>query len=531
MKKIQFRLLGWFLGISTCVLGSLGAYTYHQQRIDLTRDLQEQIEGVVNRLGKTLTQALYNFEYDQIGNILRAEMNNENVSAVIVATKDKVVAGLKRDENRQVVESKDVPTGLPATKILQLMKEEHKVGEVSIYMNDQFINKALRQQLREVVTQVTVLALVLLGLVSFLLKRVLTRPLQAIATTLLEIAGSRDCSLRLQKDNDDEIGIVVDSINILLKTIEEKADLARSIAAGNLAVDASPAGQRDTLGISLQNMVTSLSEVISDVAQMGVQVSLGSDQISKSNQLLSVGTTEQAASLQEITSAMIEIGAQTKANAGNALQAKTLAENASEAAQTGNTHMGRMVEAMGEINQASQQIAKVIKVIDEIAFQTNLLALNAAVEAARAGQYGKGFAVVAEEVRNLATRSAKAALETTELIDKSLSKVENGTVIANQTEGALQEIVASTRKASDLVYEISAASEEQALGISEASQCLAQIDAVTQQNTANAEETAAAAQSLSYLAAELKEKIQRFKLQERSATPRATSPLRLAPPA
>jgi methyl-accepting chemotaxis protein len=187
----------------------------------------------------------------------------------------------------------------------------------------------------------------------------------------------------------------------------------------------------------------------------------------------------------------------TKQNADNAQQANTLATEARKAADTGTESMARMNGAIEEIQKSSDETAKIIKVIDEIAFQTNLLALNAAVEAARAGEAGKGFAVVAEEVRNLAMRSAEAAKNTANMIEESVKNSKNGVDIANEVAKVLDEIVSGIGKTTDLVSEIAAASQEQAQGIDQVNTAMAQMDKVTQQNAANAEESASASEELS----------------------------------
>jgi len=187
----------------------------------------------------------------------------------------------------------------------------------------------------------------------------------------------------------------------------------------------------------------------------------------------------------------------TKQNADNAVQANSLAGEANQSATKGNEAMGRMSQAIGEIQKSADETAKIIKVIDEIAFQTNLLALNAAVEAARAGEAGKGFAVVAEEVRNLAMRSAEAAKNTASMIEESVKNSKNGVDIAGEVAKMLEEITDSSRKANELVGEIAAASQEQAQGIDQVNTAMAQMDKVTQQNAANAEESASASEELS----------------------------------
>jgi len=221
-----------------------------------------------------------------------------------------------------------------------------------------------------------------------------------------------------------------------------------------------------------------------------------STNVSNTSQLLSQGATEQASALEQITASMHEINSKTKDNASNAITAQALSTDAKKSAESGNKQMETMVEAMGKINASSENISKIIKVIDEIAFQTNLLALNAAVEAARAGKHGKGFAVVAEEVRNLAARSAKAAKETTELIDDSGKKVQQGTGIVQMTAKSLDEIMNQTSKVNALIGDITSASNKQAEEISQMLKTLAQIDQVTQRNAGSAEDLAKSSRNL-----------------------------------
>ena len=311
------------------------------------------------------------------------------------------------------------------------------------------------------------------------------------------------------------INEVIDAVVAPIAEIREK--LAK-VSEGDLTayVTGQYKGDHEMLKNSLNGTLDKLNEILLQVRDASTQMSQGASQVSSTSQMISQGATEQSASLEEISASMNEINSQTKGNAESSGRANHLAQGAKDDAEGGSRNMGRMVQAMSEIDESAQKISKIIKVIDEIAFQTNLLALNAAVEAARAGVHGKGFAVVAEEVRNLAARSANAAKETTELIEGSIKKVNAGSNVAQLTSESLNKIVDGISKVTTLVGEIAAASNEQALGIGQVNQGLVQLDQVTQQNTANAEESAAAAVELSEQGAQLQELIGRFTLQAKA---------------
>jgi len=353
--------------------------------------------------------------------------------------------------------------------------------------------------------------LIILAAVIFLVARNIVRPLKMVVDSAQCIALG-DLGTSINYTGKDEIADLANAMNSMIESLKNKAREAEQIAGGNLTIDVAVASDKDTMGIAFRSMVSNLNEVLGEVQVAAKQIDAGSHQVSDTAQNLSQGATESAASLEEISSSMNEIGSQSQQSANNAQQASLLAQTAQASARNGSERMAEMITAMNDINSAGQNINKIIKVIDEIAFQTNLLALNAAVEAARAGQHGKGFAVVAEEVRNLAARSAKAASETAELIEGTVEKTVNGTQIAERTSKALEEIVASVLKVNDLVAEIAAAGTEQAQGIAQINIGLGQIDQAVQQSTATAEESAAAAEELSSQSVHLRKMLDRFTL-------------------
>ncbi|HEX9063382.1 MAG TPA: methyl-accepting chemotaxis protein, partial [Clostridia bacterium] len=306
------------------------------------------------------------------------------------------------------------------------------------------------------------------------------------------------------------------TLDAVVNPIHEALEVLTEMSKDNLTVsmEGNYKGDYHKIKEAVNHLLDSFNSVLGDIHVSSRQVSQGSKQIAQSSQALSEGSTRQASSIEELSASIEEISSQTGRNAENANKANELAEKTKEKAVQGNSQMKEMLKAMDDINDASSNISKIIKVIDEIAFQTNILALNAAVEAARAGQHGKGFAVVAEEVRNLAARSADAAKETTSMIEGSIKKSEGGARIAKDTANALSAITEEVSNVASLVSDIALASSEQASGIAQINQGITQVSQVVQINSATSQESAAASEELSGQAEMLNEIVGRFKLKK-----------------
>lgn len=306
---------------------------------------------------------------------------------------------------------------------------------------------------------------------------------------------------------------ILESIRSQKASIDEAVtagrDTTRSVIARNLWISYSVVGVFlaalliFTIPLVKRTVIRPMKTAIESNQQIAEFLSSAASQFRTASEVIAQGATEQASGLEETSSSLEEITSMTRNNADHAGQANVLAAQARQAANTGVEAIGKMNQAIVDIRTSADETAKIVKVIDEIAFQTNLLALNAAVEAARAGEAGKGFAVVAEEVRNLAIRSAEAAKDTAGKIEHSVKQAQNGVTLADGVSKALQEIAAQIGKTAELVQEISQASNEQAQGIEQINSSIAEMDKITQQNAANAEETVSSAEELNSQAEQL----------------------------
>lgn len=291
------------------------------------------------------------------------------------------------------------------------------------------------------------------------------------------------------------------------------AEIAERVADQDLSLEIqTKANDNSSVLVAMKRMITHLGGVIAEVRQSSEAIHLGASEIAAGNADLSSRTEQQASALAETASSMEELTATVKQNADNARQASGLALEASSTAERGGDVVGQVVKTMHGISNSSQQIAEITNVIDSIAFQTNILALNASVEAARAGEQGRGFAVVAGEVRNLASRSADAAKEIKELIEGAVSQIQAGSSLAESAGTTMEEVVGAVRRVTDIMDEISAASQEQSQGIDQVSQAVGQMDEVTQQNAALVQEASAAAASLEEQASRMEQAIAKFRL-------------------
>lgn len=362
-----------------------------------------------------------------------------------------------------------------------------------------------------VVGSLTALAVVLCISLEVRILGDMRRSMTMLSNAAIEIAKG-NVNVTLNKIKNDEFGELTDEFQKIIDNVKYQGSIAEMIAAGDLTADVKKKGDTDVLGNALEDILKENNKMLSDIRESTMQVSVGAEQVSDASQALAQGATEQASATEEITASMNEIAERTKLNVEQINEANDLVETMGREAISINEHMAEMMKAMSDINEASENISKIIKVIDDIAFQTNILALNAAVEAARAGVHGKGFAVVAEEVRSLAGKSASAANETAEMIEDSIHKVGLGSKLAEETNVSMAEIMRKIEQVVELTHSIAIASNDQATAVAQIDQAISQVSLVVQNNSATSEQCAAASEELSNQSLTLRNLVGKYKL-------------------
>ncbi|HXH62574.1 MAG TPA: methyl-accepting chemotaxis protein [Gemmatimonadales bacterium] len=365
---------------------------------------------------------------------------------------------------------------------------------------------------RQVTAQTTIATIVIAlaalltcAVLSVVIIRAVTRALRR-AVAVAERLAEGDTSLKVAPESEDEIGQLLGSMASVIRSTETMADAAARVASGDLSIAVRPRSGRDVLGNALEQMVGRLSRVIGDVKSGAAALSTASAQVSATSQTLSQGTSEQAAAVEETTSSLEEMSASITRNAENSRETE---QTAVRGAKDGEASGAAVLETLS----AMRAIADKISIVEEIAYQTNLLALNAAIEAARAGEHGRGFAVVATEVRKLAERSQSAAKEIGGLAAGSVQ-------VAERSGQLLAALVPAIRRTADLVQEVSAASNEQAAGVTQINRALSSVDQVTQRSASAAEELASTAQEMAGQAAGLQRVVDYFRVESLRESPR-----------
>ena len=536
-----------------------------------SKDLEEVISGVVAVDAAVKNNRIYT---DTVGRYIRdivikgagADVSTEKKA--IQQNIELITEGLDTMERLEVLDKDAVEEYRTAIeewlnigdKVLQLMDEgkEDEAEKVILEECTPMLKKvvelvkpldtetgSLRQEAMERNVRITNrssifivgMLLVSVAIAIFIAVRVtkmIVNPLKEVEEAMERIAQGK-MQQEFTYESDDEVGLLIENVKKSCEILEESiGDLTRlltEMADGNFDIrvkDGVYKGDLQPILLAIRQMNRNLSSTLSQINIASDEVANGADQVSSGAQALSQGATEQASAVEELAATINDISMQVQKTADNAREASAKVTEAQNELLFSNEHMSEMIEAMQEIEQKSGDIGKIIKTIEDIAFQTNILALNAAVEAARAGEAGKGFAVVADEVRNLASKSAEAASNTTNLIEGTIQAVTNGTHIAGQTAEALRVTVESTKQVVDYVDKISNAAIEQADAINQVTQGVDQISSVVQTNSATAEESAAASQELAGQSQLLKTLVGKFHLRRENGEEQQTTLTRSA---
>ena len=354
---------------------------------------------------------------------------------------------------------------------------------------------------------------------SLRISKMITTPINQIVEASSKIAmGHLDVNLK-NIDSKDETGQLATAFTDMLEGIRNQVLVAEDISNGDFTKEVPLRSQEDVLGIALRKIEKDLNRTLLLIRTSADQVNTGAEQVSSAAQALASGSTEQAATVEELNASIAAVAQQADQNATNVRLATNYVKQAGDGVLESNAHMEELKTSMGKIDTASEKISNITKVIEDIAFQTNILALNAAIEAARAGNAGKGFAVVADEVRNLATKSAEAAKETASLISRSVEAVLEGEEMTEKAAKILEDVAEKSKLVEQVIKEIENASSQQVVAIEEINQGLTQVSSVVQTNAATAEESSASSEELAAQSVTLQQEVSKFKLMDENAVP------------
>jgi len=481
----------------------------------MVKEYTEDITSGINILKYSVAELKKNPVIDVT---IISKIENEIDVAVPISTE--IIKLLEVSKNSQSIQMMEEQF-LPRLNTIQSTLDQIDNGLQT--KSDNFMNEISKTSM------ISIIALLISGIfgtaVAVLLGLNVTKSIVVPAKEIFEAANAisnGNFDYKIQYSSDDELGVaakeMINTVNILQLYIGKISEVLNKMAVGDMtaSIDIEYVGGFAPIKKSVEKILFSLNNTLSQINESSEQVASGSEQVSGGAQALSQGATEQASSIEELSASINEISEQVKQNAKKSNDVSKITNSTAREVEAGSEQMELMTKAMLDIKQSSNEIAKIIKAINDIAFQTNILALNAAVEAARAGSAGKGFAVVADEVRNLASKSAESAKNTTVLIENSIKAVEKGTKIADKTAGLMVSIVSDINKSVLLIDQITEASNEQAVSIMQVTQGIEQISSVVQTNSATSEESAAASEELSGQANRLKNLVSKFKLRNAS---------------